>query len=336
MKLCRWLGSLAILAGLAALVGPHVLAQDKDKETTLVWKAFDFDKGAKPYYQTMAIETKQEMTVMGMTVKQNQNQTFYVSWTPQKPDDKGNWVVTQKIVGAKMDIDIGGNKISYDSTSENQPQNPLTDFFKALEKLDLKFIITPKMEVKSIEGNEQLIQNLGKNNPQMEPLLKTILSKEALTRMAEPPLYAFPTAPVKKGGKAWTKTSTLDLGPIGKYVTDYTFDYQGQDDKQKPGLDRISVKASMNYEPPKDKGAKLPFTIESDSQLKSESGTGFALFNTTKGRFDEYSLNMNLKGDLNIDIGGMKTKVGLKQEQTSKVTTSDTNPVDDIKGKKNK
>lgn len=330
MRLCRWLGSLLVLAGLAAFVGPTLPVFAQDKETKLEWKAFDPE--AKTYYQTMSIKTDQKMTVMNMTVQQNQEQTFYVSWTPQKKDKDNNWVVSQKIVGAKMDINIGGNKISYDSTADTQQQNPLTDFFNALLKLDLKFTISPKMKVEKIEGNEELIKSLAKSNPQMEPLLKSILSTDALKRMAEPPLYAFPTEAVKKG-KTWSNKSELSLGPIGTYKTDYTFDYAGKDDKKKE-LDRITVKATMTYVPPSEKGSKLPFVIESDSKLSGENGSGYALFNPAKGRFDDYSLNMTLKGDLNIDIGGMKTKVNLEQQQTSRVTTSDTDPVAELKGKK--
>src|SRR5262245_17454455 len=158
MKRCRWFGSLLVLAGLAAVLSSlTVFAQDK--EAKLEWKAFD--AGTKPYYQTMYVKTDQKMTVMGMTVNQTQEQTFYATWTP-KTKDKDNWVVEMKIIGAKMDINIGGNKISYDSTAENPQQNPLTDFFNALLKLDLKFTITPKMTVEKIEGNEELIKNLGK------------------------------------------------------------------------------------------------------------------------------------------------------------------------------
>lgn len=290
------------------------------------WKAFDPD--GKPFYQTMKINTEQKMSVMGMSVNQDQKQVFYVSWTPQKKDDKGNWVVKQKIVGAKMSINIGGNKIEFDSTAEAQPQNPLTDFFNALLKLDLTFTINDKMEVVKVEGNEDLIKSLSKTNPQMEPLLKSILDKDALKRMAEPPLYAFPSS----DKKTWTKTSDLGLGPIGTYKTEYTFELAGKDEKKKE-LEKINIKASMTYSPPQEKG-KLPFTIEADSKLSSESGSGYALFNPAKGRFEDYSLKMSLKGDLNIDIGGMKTKVSLTQDQTSEVTTSDTDPVAELKGKK--
>jgi hypothetical protein len=332
MKVCRWFGCLLVIAALSALVGPLFThagekgKKDKDKKAQkLEWKAFDPEVNAE-YYQTMTTETKQKMKVMEMVVDQNQNQTFWVKWTPKKKV-KGNWVVTQKIIGVKMDIDIGGNKISFDSTPGDAPNNPMTDFFNALLKLDLTFTITKDMKVESIEGHDDFIKNLGKTNPQMEPLLKSILSKEALTKMIEPTLYVYPSGPVTKG-ETWKKTSTLDLGPIGTYKTDYTFDFEGKDKKEKE-KERIGVKASMTY--------KLPFAIEKDSELstaKNEPGTGYALFNPKLGRIDYYKMDMKLKGKLNIDIGGMKTPVELEQEQNATVTTSDTDPVKEIQKKK--
>jgi uncharacterized protein YajQ (UPF0234 family) len=329
MNCWRWLGAFLFLGAVTALVGPNVpvLAGGKG-ENKFEWKAFDPDVN-KVFYQTMTTTTNQEMTVMNQKVSQDQKQTFYIQWTPLKKDDKGNWVVTQKIIGVKMDIDIGGNKISFDSTAENQPPNPMTDFFKALLNLDIKFTVDPKtMKVEKIEGNQDLIKNLSKTNPQMEPLLKSILSEDALKKMAEPTLFAFPTKAVK-AGDSWKKESTLDLGPIGSYKHAYNFKYLGQD----KGLEKVEVKLDLDYAPPMEK-AKLPFNIENDSKLSGKGGTGVAMFNAKLGRFDSYSMDMNLSGTLNIDIGGMKTKVDLTQTQKATVTTSDTNPVESLKKKK--
>src|SRR5262249_9418654 len=158
---------------------------------------------------------------------QKQKQVFYIKWSPQKAD-KGKWVVKQRIVGVKMDIDIGGNKINYDSTA-NPPANPMTDFFNALQKLDLTFTINQSdMKIEKIEGNKEFITALAKTNPQMEPLLKSILSEDALKKMAEPTLFAFPPEGKVKNGLKWVRKSELDLGPIGKYTTKYDFTYGGK------------------------------------------------------------------------------------------------------------
>src|SRR5260370_28854343 len=106
---------------LVAVMGLCAYGQEAVK---LEWK---FEKG-KPFYQEMNTKTKQTMKIMAMdTVTQNQDQTFIFSWTPVDQDKENNWIVKQKIVGVKMDIEIGGNKITYDSTnpSASAGNNPL-------------------------------------------------------------------------------------------------------------------------------------------------------------------------------------------------------------------
>jgi hypothetical protein len=314
MKLGRWFGSLVVLAGAALLATLPALAQNGEKWE---WKAFE--KG-KTFYQELKTETTQMMKVMGQEVKQTQEQTFYISWTGGDPKD-GKLVVQQKIIGVKMKIDIGGVNIAYDSTDDKQANNPMTDFFKKLLDADLKLTIDPKeMVVTKIEGHEELVKKLGATNPQMEPLLKSILSEQALIQMAEPTWGAFPVAGVKKGG-TWSKKSKLNLGPIGNYETNYTYTYEGPD----KGGEKVKVDATLTYTPPTEKGG-LPFAIK-EATLKSKEGTGSAIFDKAKGRFESSTMKMKLEGTLKIEVGGMETTVELTQDQTATVKSYDDNPI---------
>ena len=49
-----------------------------------------------------------------------------------------------------------------------------------------------------------------------------------------------------------------------------------------------------------------------------------SFFDIKKGRLDKSNQSLELEGKLNIEIGGMTTKVELKQTQDTTVTTSDT------------
>jgi Family of unknown function (DUF6263) len=310
MKLGRCFGGLILLALLASL---PAVAQEGEKWE---WKAF---APKNVFYQELKTETNQNMKVMGQDVKQTQEQTFIIEWTGLDAKE-GNLVVQQKIKGVKMKIDIGGVTIAYDSMDDKQPNNPMTDFFKKLQEAELKITIDPKeMKVKDIQGHEELIKKLGVTNPQMEPLLKSILSKEALIQMAEPTWGAFPTTAVSKN-KPWTKKSTLDLGPIGTYETTYTYTYEGPD---KAG-EKVKVDAALTYAAPKDKGG-LPFQIK-EATLKSKEGTGSAIFDKAKGRFESSTMKMKLEGVLKIEVGGMETTVELSQDQTATVRTLDQDP----------
>lgn len=311
MSLFRYLLAVPLLVGLVV----PALAQDA---VTLEWK-FEKDKA---FYQEMSTDTKQTMKVMGMDITQNQKQTFILSWTPKEQDKDKNWIVVQKIEGVKMDIEIGGNKITFDSTKDTGAGNPLADFFKALVGSEFKLTISPQMKVTKIEGKDEFIKKLISANQQMEPLLKQILSDEALKQMADPAFAAVPDKPVKKGD-SWTKESKLNMGPIGSYDTTYKYTYEGKEGD----LDKIKVETTLKYSPPGENTAGgLPFRIKS-ADLKTKDASGTILFDNKKHRLASSEMNLKLEGKLTIEIGGMTTEVDLTQTQKTTVKTTDDNPL---------
>jgi hypothetical protein len=295
------------------------------KETSkLEWK---FEKG-KPFYQTMTTNTKQTMKVMNNDVTQTQTQTFYFSWTPQELLPDGKWKLEQKILGVKMDIDIGGQPIKYDSTSPaaaGNASNPLGEFFKALVGSSFTVTVDPKtLKITEVKGRDEFVNKLANANKQMKPLLDRILSEDALREMAEPTFAVVSNTPVEKG-KQWKKETTLDMGPIGKYKNEYTYTYEGPE----KDLDKISVATKLSYLPPeKTEGiGGLPFRIKS-AKLESKESKGTILFSRNKGRVEKSDMEVNLGGTLDIEIGGQQTKVDLEQKQTTSISTSDTNPIE--------
>jgi hypothetical protein len=287
-----------------------------EPKTTISGDTFEFKafKG-KPFYQVQKTTTSQKIKVMSQEVTQDQSQTFIIQWTPK--EKVGNdYVVVQKIVGVKMTIDIGGNKISYDSTVPNQPKNPMTDFFVQLMKQELTFYITSDLKVSKIDGREAFIKALQDINPQMKTLLDAILSTEALTKMAEPTWWAYPKGGSATKGQTWSEKSKLDLGPIGTYNTVFDFTYAG--------AGKVDIKTKLDYTAPTKKEG-LPFIIH-EAKLTSDNGTGDAIFDMQKGRFSSTKLDMKLTGDLKIEVGNMTTTVSLSQTQSATTETFDENP----------
>jgi len=310
---------------LAAVVAAPTLGQD----ATLEWKL----KEKTPFYQTMTTTTTQNMTVTGTKVEQKQEQTFYFSYTPTKV---ANNVITleQKIIGLKMNIDIGGSKVSYDSTAKGDnaaANNPLNKFFDALKgatftiTLDLSGKDGPK--VTNLEGHKDFVDKLTTANPQMKTLLEKILSKEALRDMAEPLFAALPGKKVTKGKEdaTWKRTSKLDMGPIGSYETTYTYTYDGPDKDKKE--EKIGIKTDLKYTPPTDKGDQtLPFKIK-DAKLEPKDASGTIVYDPKAGWVKSLEMKMTLTGNLTIEIGQQSTTVDLTQDQTTKITTSAESPI---------
>jgi hypothetical protein len=320
----RWLAALAPVSTLALLL-LFAPAFAQDGGTKLAWK---FEKD-KTFYQTMTTTTEQTMKVMGSDIKQKQEQTFYFSWTPVKQDGD-NWDIDQKIEGVKMRIEIGGQPIEYDSTKEQPTSSALSEFFKQLVGTKFTLTVDKNFKVTAIKGRDDFLKKLTGANPSMEQLLKQILSEDALKEMADPTFAAIPNKEVKKGD-TWEKNSKLDMGPIGKYENTYHYTFDGPDKDKK---NKITVKTDLKYTAPNDNTASggLPFKIKS-ADLKSENATGTILFDADKGRVDESSMSVTLTGKLSIEIGGQATAVDLNQTQTTKVTTSDSNPITPAKPK---
>lgn len=311
LQRCRWLVAFIAVAGLSA----PAFGQEP---VTLKW---EFQKD-KPFYQEMKTTTKQTMKVQGMDISQNQEQDFVFSWTPKEQDKDKNWIVNQKIEAVKMDIEMGGNKISFDSSKDvGGAGNPLADFFKTLVGSEFKLTISPEMKILKIDGRDEFMQKLTKANPSMEPLLKQILSDDALKQMADPAFAAVPNKPVKKGD-TWERKSVLNMGPIGTYDTTYKYTYDGKDGK----LDKIKMTTNLVYQTPgPNASGNLPFKIK-EANLKSKSAEGTVWFDSDKHRLDHSELKLVLEGKLSIEIGGQTTEVDLTQNQTTEVKTSDTNP----------
>jgi len=317
----RGLMALVLMAGLAS----WAFAQD----TVTLKPKFEVNK---TFWQEMTTQTEQNMKVMGTDVKQKQDQTFWYSWTPTKQETDGSWVIEQKIEGVKMSIDIGGNKVDFDSTKENPTANPLGDFFKALVGSKFTITLKPDFTVAKIDGRQEFIKKLVAANPQMEQLLNQILSEQALKEMAEAS-FGFVTGKEVKKGESWEKKSKLDMGPIGSYDNTFKYTYEGKNtdakEEKDKKLDKIKVETTLKYSPPADPAAgnTLPFRIKA-ANLASKDAGGTILFDGDKGRIDSSTLGLTLTGDLSIEIGGQTTKVELSQKQTTTVKTSDEKPAD--------
>jgi hypothetical protein len=322
-----------LLIGMMLLIGQSapITAQDKtDKQDDKAKAAqpapsdkveikVKFEKD-KPFYEEMTTKTTQEMKVMGMDVKQTQDQTFNFSWTLKEEDKDKNPVVAQRIEGVRIKIEVAGNPITFDSSNPTNTNTTLNEFFKALVGSEFKLTLDKDMKVTKVDGRDEFLKKLTAANQQMEVLLKRILSDEAIKQMADPTFGIQATNAVAKGD-TWTRQSTLSLGPIGSYKSDYKYTYEGQDEMNKD-LAKIKVETTLTYVAPTGPEEGLPFKIKT-ADLKSKNATGQVLFDVKKGRLEKSTQSLELEGNLDIEISGMSTKVELKQKQETTVTTSD-------------
>jgi hypothetical protein len=287
------------------------------------WKVFE--KKGDSFYQVIKTVTDQELEVSDQTFKQKQEQTFLMEWTPKGEKD-GQYVIDQKIAGVKMILDIGGNKIEYDSTKDNV-KNPMTQFFEALKKAEFTIYVDAKTKkVEKVEGLKDLVGNLTKVNKSFEPVLKQILSEDTIKTLAEPVFGMMPKdGKLPEKDKTWSTENTLKMGPLGTYTTKNTYTYKGTP-KGKDNQYEIGVEPKLTYKAPEEtKDASLPFTIKSGN-LDTKSASGTIYFDKKAGRVDNSNLKVELEGKLTVVISNTSTEVKMKQSQTVDVTTHDKNP----------
>ena len=310
---------LGMVAGLLAGMVSLAAAQDKQSFET----RFDKDK---PFYQKLSTKVEQTLKVQGGSeVPLKHEQTFYFKWTPVS-QDKDKTVAKMSIEGVQFKMDIAGQTIDYDSTNPNPTGaagNPgLAEFFKNLIGSELTVTFGKGMAVEKVDGREELQKKLAAINPQMEAVLKSVLTDDAIKEMTDPAAGVTPPGP-KAVNETWEKKSTISLGPIGSYERTFTYTYKGKDPEKKE-LDRIEVKPSLTYKPPTGSSEGLPFRIKGGKLETKDVKQGLVLYNPKAGRVESVRVHLTLAGDLDVTIGSADSKVSLTQDQRTELDTSDT------------
>jgi Family of unknown function (DUF6263) len=284
----------------------------------LKWR---FEKG-KTFYQEMTTETKQETDVMGKKNNQTQKQTSYLSWTPERQNPDGSWVVKQRTDAVKMDLEIGGRRIIVDSMKGKPAANGEEAMYLALVGTELRFTIRPDMSTAKIEGREAYIEKLEKASPGTTKLLRRILNEGVWKQCWDPVFGVLPNKPLRQG-ESWKRTSALDMGIIGGSESTYRYTFAGWEGP----LVRITEQAEAAWVPSKESGkAKAPFQLQA-CDLKSTRGNGVILFDVVKGRIVRSESNIQLAGQMTIEIGGEQSHVKMVQTQKRTTLISDSDPL---------
>lgn len=305
------------LFGLAgALCALGLVTQAMAGETEISWK---FEKD-KVFYQELKTVTTQTMSVMGQELAQNQEQSFYFRWTVKEMKD-GKLTLTQKIEGVRLKMDIAGNVIQFDSAAPADPRftsTALAQFFQGMVGAELNITYKQSdMKVEKIEGVTELLKKLVAVNQQMEPLLKKLLSEEAIRQIIDPSFAVVPESGRIEKGKEWERSSRLSLGPIGNYETIYKFKYIG--DRDEKDLVTIDVTPIIKYSSPSSPSEGLPFKILKADFKQGDAGAEKSTlrFDRAAGRVAESRIVTVMEGELNVEINGQTQRIPLRQRQTT-------------------
>jgi hypothetical protein len=148
-----------------------------------------------------------------------------------------------------------------------------------------------------------------------------MMTEDTMKKSAEEAFNFLPEKPVSKGEK-WQRKLEVPLGPLGSLASIHNYTYEGMENK----LAKISVTATMTYNPPKaDAGGQLPFQI-TKGNLKADDAKGTILFDPAAGRLASSSMTMRIKGSLTISAMGQELAMDMDQNQDVKIEVSDKPP----------
>jgi hypothetical protein len=232
----------------------------------------------------------------------------------------GDSVVTQRVDGVKIDMDIAGTAFHFDSTSANNAEaSPLADFYKALVGTEFQLTVPSDARGLKVEGLGHFLHKLSEQHANLRAQ-----SVADYNQMMAVWFMAVPDKPVR-GGDTWTRSSKFSVTSLQGFDATYRYTYAG---KEGP-LDKITVNTQLQYkvrDPGKSEG--LAASIK-NIDLKASDGTGVILFDRAKGRIVRSEMTLTLEGPMTMILDGKEAVVNLKQRQKTWVRTTDANPLTD-------
>jgi hypothetical protein len=172
-------------------------------------------KKGQHYKQSMTVvmDLTQSMGEQEMSI--NTKMQFEVAQTVKAITAKGDFEIENEYSRVAMDMDAMGQKITYDSNVKDTTDNELlkkysSSFGKILGK---KFIVvlSPKGKVIEIKGFKELLDDLGKGNPDAatKKMLEGIFDEHKITSNFESSYHMFPDNSVKIGD-TWSQTKSVE------------------------------------------------------------------------------------------------------------------------------
>jgi len=306
--------ALAVL--LSSLGGSAQTDATKNEPVRFQWK---FEKD-KPFFEESVTDTKHEMKVMGMDVKQHQKMTVWTRLTPTGRDEARNWTVVRKIERIKMDLEIGGVRVGGAPAVSFDSDNPGANFtlaraYAPIIGSESTYVLSPEMRIL-----KATFKKSQPGDPAMAPLIDQILNEQAVKLMGEQVFGVFPAQGARKG-ETWKHETAYSMGPIGSYRMASTHTY----DSREGAVDRVKVETAMTYQPPP-ADAKGGFKIKRGELTAGTEASALFRFNHEKGRIEDSDSTMDIRGKLTIEIGGMETEIDLFQIQKVVVKVSDAPP----------
>ena len=298
---------LALMAGW--LIPSGLIA---DEPVTLVYK---LKPGSSLLYQTSS-NMQQKQTVAGQEISTSFTMREVTERSLQERTDGGDLKVASKNHRLYFEANIPeGGEFTYDSSkaernTETELAEQLNRVFDRLSGATFTFTMTPRGELKSVEGFQKLLADILKENPASAQFVGGGTDEAQRLALLERLLY-LPSGPVEPGD-TWEQTTSAELPNLGTMKSRRTFRYEGPDKVGERTTARISISSEMTFQLNMEQmGAKVTGT------LQTTRGEGTAQFDPADGRLVSSKSTMDLAGELSVSVGDQVIPVQTEQTQTT-------------------
>ena len=225
----------------ASLLAPPVSVSAQ--QVTLRWK---YVAGSELVYRLV---NHQEVTMPMMGGNTVSEQTQTMRWSVREVAPNGDATITVTTEHVQVEMSGPTGNVSYDSRTDEAPTVPAAQMFAAMAGLSYTMVIGSQGTVKSVQGMDQLIDEMmGALPPEAmalgQGMLGELFSEESITKMMQQSIQVFPQEPVGPGD-SWQRSFSMSNPMIGGVTMNLTFTVDGIEDRDGGTVAVISSTGDM-------------------------------------------------------------------------------------------
>jgi len=261
------------------------------------------------------VETmKQSQSVLNMKIETEINSTEIGTRTLQETDGEGNLRFQSENKSLKVKAKIGPlGEYSFDSKSSDNDKGSdlgaaLTPVYERMTGSSMTITHSPRGVVNKVEGFEELLKDVLKDNPIGAQFAGGGSDKAARFGFSEffPVFSEKPVAP----GDRWETPYELELPKIGAVKGKRIYTYVGPDKVGNRKTAKVTISSELAIDLNLDvKGAKV------SGKMSIDESKGTLQFDPELGQIVSLENHYTISGNLNVSANGMEIPVTTEQTQ---------------------
>lgn len=285
---------------------------------------YQFKPGEKFSYKLTTLSTTDQTVQADSTLKSKTTQTiiYQFDFTVLKVDKDNNAYMSTTISSLKIDADVNGQKITYDSKAQNSPEVKSKFIeYETITNTPYNVEIDTDGNIVDVTGLDKMVEKLNsmqpsnqKLKPEQKAQVKTSIAQAALKPVTQLVFKELPNRPVGKDS-VWTRTypgnlAVFQMQNSAKYKVDNFVKIN--EVRAAKVIASLTAKTTGNKKG-SDSGVNYEF---SDPVV---SGGGVMLFNIDSGKIikAETSTRVELSVQLETKDSSQKTKKTTRKDITT-------------------